>query len=47
MQVIKILLILVLLLPAGSAAAPAPSTGGTTNWLDTFDEWVTSRDMSM
>ena len=47
MRVIKILLILALLLPAGSAAAPAPSTGGTTNWLDTFDEWVTPRDMSM
>lgn len=47
MRVIKILLILAFLLPAGSAAAPAPSTGGTTNWLDTFDEWVTPRDMSM
>ncbi|MCM2465190.1 hypothetical protein [Methanoculleus oceani] len=47
MRVIKVLLILALLLPAGSAAAPAPSTGGTTNWLDTFDEWVTPRDMSM
>ena len=47
MQVIKILLILALILPAGSAAAPAPSTGGTTNWLDTFDEWVEPRDMSM
>jgi len=47
MQAIKILLILALLLPAGSAAAPAPSTGGTTNWLDTFDEWAGPRDMSM
>lgn len=47
MQVIKVLLILALLLPAGSAAAPVPSTGGTTNWLDTFDEWVGPRDMSM
>lgn len=33
--------------PAVSAAAPAPSTGGNTSWLDTFDEWVTPRDMSM
>ncbi|MDK2990036.1 MAG: hypothetical protein PWR16_1565 [Methanoculleus sp.] len=40
MRVIKILLILALLLPAGSA-------GGTTNWLDTFDEWAGPRDMSM
>lgn len=47
MQGIKILLILALILPAGSAAAPAPSTGGTTNWLDTFDEWAGPRDMSM
>ncbi len=47
MQVIKVLLILALILPAGSAAAPVPSTGGTTNWLDTFDEWVGPRDMSM
>ena len=47
MQGIKVLLILALILPAGSAAAPAPSTGGTTNWLDTFDEWVGPRDMSM
>jgi len=44
---IKTLLILALILPAGSAAAPAPSTGETTNWLDTFDEWVKPRDMSM
>ena len=47
MQAIKILLILALILPAGSAAAPAPSAGGTTNWLDTFDHWVEPRDMSM
>ncbi|MFA7198228.1 MAG: hypothetical protein WC093_02960 [Methanoculleus sp.] len=47
MRGIKILLILALLLPAGSAAAPAPSTEGTANWLDTFDEWVGPRDMSM
>ena len=47
MRGIKILLILALLLPAGSAAAPAPSTGGYTNWLDTFDHWVEPRDMSM
>lgn len=47
MRTVKILIILVLLFPAGSAAAPAPSTGGTTNWLDTFDEWVGPRDMSM
>lgn len=47
MRVIKILLILALILPAGSAAAPASSTGGTTNWLDTFDEWAGPRDMSM
>ena len=47
MRVIKTLLILALILPAGSAAAPAPSAGETTNWLDTFDEWVKPRDMSM
>ena len=47
MRVIKTLLILALLLPVGSAAAPVPSTEGTTNWLDTFDEWAGPRDMSM
>lgn len=47
MQGIRILLILALLLPAVSAVAPAPSTGGTTNWLDTFNEWAGPRDMLM
>jgi len=32
----------------GTFFVPVVSAGGeNTNWLDTFDEWVTPRDMSM
>ncbi|MCK8518417.1 hypothetical protein [Methanoculleus sp. 7T] len=43
------LLIGMFIIPAVSTAASAPSSAGgkNTNWLDTFDEWVTPRDMSM
>ncbi len=47
MQGIRILIAAALILPAISTAAPVSSAGGSTNWLDTFDEWVTPRDMSM
>jgi len=33
--------------PVVSVATPTPSAGGNTSWLDTFDEWVKPRDMSM
>ncbi len=33
---------------AAFAGAPAPAAGaGNTSWIDTFDSWVTPRDMSM
>jgi len=43
------LLIGAFFVPAVSTAATTSSSAGgeNTNWLDTFDEWVTPRDMSM
>ena len=42
-------LIGMIIIPVASTAATAPPSAGgeNTNWLETFDEWVTPRDMSM